>query len=124
PADIPQVDSNAASGEPLVRAAGGCFELRGRPAIVTSAMWHRPAAIAAAACPTCTRYDDPPVSVESTTRGCKPRYSVMEMGPKPALESQKYASTSDNASPASASAPSATSPWISNTPRSGMTRSG
>ena len=38
---------------------------RGRPASVTSATLHRPVAIASAACPTWSRYDDPPVSVVS-----------------------------------------------------------
>jgi hypothetical protein len=45
----------------------------GRPASVISATLQRPAAIAAAACATCTTYDEPPVSVVSTWRSFMPR---------------------------------------------------
>ncbi len=86
---MPQVDSKAASGEPDERAVGASPRLRARPAMVTRATSHRPAAMAVAAWPTCTRYEEPPVSVESTTRGWRFRYSAMETGPKPAVESQK-----------------------------------
>src|SRR6201996_2313292 len=60
--DMPHRPSKTASGtgspgRPPIAAE------RGRPAIVISATEHLPAAMASAACPTCTTYDDPTVSV-------------------------------------------------------------
>ena len=68
-ADMPHVDSKPASGDPEDRAVGASPRLRASPAMVIRATWHRPAAMAAAAWPTCTRYEEPPVSVESMYRG-------------------------------------------------------
>ena len=48
--------------------AGRMPSERGRPASVISATLHLPSAIASAACATWMRYDEPPVSVESTCR--------------------------------------------------------
>ena len=59
------------SGRPV--PPGDAPPVRGLPASVISATWHLPAAIAAAACPTWARYEEPPVSVESTYRQRRPR---------------------------------------------------
>src|ERR1035437_1406648 len=57
--------------------------LRGRPASVIRATLHLPVAIACAAWLTRVMYEAPPMSVESTCRGRRFRYSTMEVGPMP-----------------------------------------
>ena len=95
--------------------------MRGLPASVISATLHLPAAIAAAAWPTWNRYDEPPVSVES-------RYADVQaevLGHRDPAEAGRVAVAEvgvdvASVSPASASAPSATSAWIWGSVGSGM----